>query len=81
MSGIHVCLKFKLKYKKKQLKCEKTYVSLLYFELSSAVWNHGHQNLAETGHCDESKSLLPVFDKNLHKINASGSKFYEIKGK
>ena len=65
--------------KKKQLKCEKH--TLACFILSCQLWNHGHHNLVEIGHSDEPKSLLPVFDQNQHKINASGSKFYEIKDK
>ena len=79
MSGVHICLKFNLKYRKKIEMQKKTYVSLLI--LSCQLWNHGHQNLAEIGHSDEPKSLLPDSGQNQHKINASGSKFYEIRCK
>ena len=79
MSGIHLCLKFKPKDKKKNLKCEKIYVSLLYF--SCQLWKHCHQTFAGIGHSDEPKSLLPNFGPNQHKIQSSGSKFKEIKEK
>ena len=58
---------------KKQLKCEKTYVSLPYFELSAVEC---HQNVAEVDHSDEPKSLFPGFGQISTK-NASGIKFYE----
>ena len=47
---------------------------LACFILSFQLWNYGYQNLAEIGHSDEPKSLFPIFGKNQHKINASGSK-------
>ena len=53
-----------------QLKCEKH--TLACFILS-------HHNLAEIGHIDEPKSLLPDFGQNQRKTNAYGAKFYEIK--
>ena len=53
--------------------------TLACFILSCQLWKHGHQKLAEIGHSDEPKSLFPVYGQNQHKINASGSKFYEIR--
>ena len=78
MSGIHLCLEFNQSIEKNQLKCETIYVSLLYFELSAV---ESWPPKGRIGHSDEPKSLLPAFGQNQHKINASGSKFYEIKEK
>ena len=63
MSGIHLCLKFKPKYrKKKQLKCEKHTIACLI--LSCQRRNHGYQNITEIDHSNEPKVLLPVFGQN-----------------